>query len=509
MSNLGDVIKVIGNTEGVKWYSMLECTAQIENTTRIVHLPACFLKQIGIKFDGDYGIKDEDFMLSSIEGYKLERCLPYDDKNIESGLRKVGDYWAGVLPKKYTYDFQKIYLITRIALCACALSCRKNEEIDGIGKVCDNTPELWNEYRNNFALMEDAILSKGRIIGPLQGNFYFTGWKILSMIYSMLWCNSDIRENKDEILAVIEVLTDIDTYFQKLVPGKSDFINIIILIEKKVCSHNLSGMAWVILYLYIRNYIWYAEYMSEVLSVVDVQEIAGIDFGKLHNITANWKIRNDKDLIKNIVALSKKSPKEYKWLIKALLGPEERKNESTEIAAKRKQLRKRSGPLELPLRFAFFRYFCDILSRVNIDDSEKENFYKQIMEQTNIGFLICIEMMLYNRFFKIEFPNLNNLDFVKEAGQFDSVSRGTSTDQYSVTKLYKGMEKAFKKPKIGDWEEFSSYERIYRILTAPIKSAIVHNRDIILTYREYHVFWRGLQNNLIMLLQYMSEINME
>ncbi len=103
MSNLGDVIKVIGNTEGVKWYSMLECTAQIENEDRRVFLPACFLKQIGVKFDGDDCIHAEDFMMvfGKYNQPKFIKCLPKSHQYLKEGIKRVKDYFEILLPKNY------------------------------------------------------------------------------------------------------------------------------------------------------------------------------------------------------------------------------------------------------------------------------------------------------------------------------------------------------------------------------------------------------------------------
>lgn len=161
MSNLGDVIKVIGNTEGVKWYSMLECTAQIENEDRRVFLPACFLKQIGVKYDGDDCIHAEDFMMVFGKYNKptFNNCLPKSPKYFRDGTKRIEDFFETLLPKNYKRNvsaksdnfYKKIYYVTRIASCSCVLSCSANKSIEGIEDICDNSPPDWQDYSLKFS----------------------------------------------------------------------------------------------------------------------------------------------------------------------------------------------------------------------------------------------------------------------------------------------------------------------------------------------------------------------
>ena len=86
----------------------------------------------------------------------------------------------------------------RVASCACVLSGK--EEIEGLRSLYDNVPEAWGDYSHSLHLIEEALHGEGKIIGPLDGRSYFTGWKIISMIYTMVWCNSQIRNNRDELI---------------------------------------------------------------------------------------------------------------------------------------------------------------------------------------------------------------------------------------------------------------------------------------------------------------------
>ena len=47
MSEIKELITVIGDTKEVKWYSIIKCCVWIEGRKKIIHLPACFLKSIG------------------------------------------------------------------------------------------------------------------------------------------------------------------------------------------------------------------------------------------------------------------------------------------------------------------------------------------------------------------------------------------------------------------------------------------------------------------------------
>ncbi|WP_297569067.1 hypothetical protein [uncultured Anaerovibrio sp.] len=517
MSNLGDVIKVIGNTEGVKWYSMLECTAQIENEDRSVFLPACFLKQIGVKFDGDDCIHAEDFMLNSEENVKAyviieDACLPHIDKYTEAGQERVEEYWSRRLPECYRSEdlYKKLYLIMRIASCSCVLSCKKKEDIDGIKKIFNNAPPNWQYDSMKLSNIEDAVLDNGKIIGPLQGTYYFTGWKIISMIYSMLWSNSDIRKNREEILIIIDFLTSLDNYVRQQLPSCEDFDSIKSLISNNIHKQQLSAEALVIIFLYFRNYLnycWYVNAVSEKVPLDIIKEIAAIDYVKLNTITEKWTIKNEYDFVEELTKLSEE---DFKWIITVFLGNNTRKNASDKRNAKKKQLSEWIDWLKMPLRFALFRLFNLLL--LDFDDNvEKEKKIEHIKSMINIAFIISEEIILYSRFYQLNLPVLNKLDFIRKSGANNTYSKDTNTSgaMSSVFKLSKGMTAVSKKGKAktyhkNDWDDFSKYERIYSHLTAPIKSAIMNGTDINNAWEINLACWRGLHKDLNLILNHMS-----
>ena len=527
MSNLGDIIKVIGTTKDVKWYSMLECEAQIEDSKRVVHLPACFLKQIGVKFAGDDSINDDDFMLTfkKYNKPKFSQCLPQKPQYISAGKNRVKKYFEPLLPTKYKISasakrdkfYRQLYYIIRIASCSCVLSCSANKSIEGIEDICDNSPPDWQDYGMKFSAIEDAVFYKGKLIGPLQGTYYFTGWKIISMIYSMLWCNSEIHNNRNELFSIIEILSSVDKYVQQLIPQYLEFTAIIDLLKTKIHTPELSKEAWVIVFLYIRNYYWSAEYVSQTAVLFDISQYPSGTFGKLQAITEKWELKNDDDFMKKIKKLS---PEDFAWIYELLLGGSDRVNASKDRYANIRNLKKIIEPLMVPLRFTAFRTILLQVSQYDDDCSRNNNLQGKL----NLGLMICVEMMLYNSITKIEIPTCNNLNFVRNAGKFDSVDRGKK--YHSILKLAKGMKMSAQKNKIlfklskyrkmtaqksdeNYWDEFSQYEKMYCMLTGPIKAAITTGNDLNGTYSFCCTYWFKLQNQLKILLQYMSVNNIE
>lgn len=509
MSNLGDVIKVIGTTKDVKWYSMLECEAQIEDATRRVHLPACFLKQIGVKFDSDDRINDDDFMLT-FEKYnkpKFIQCLPHKPQYISAGKTRVKNYFEPLLPKNYKTSasvkrdkfYKQLYYIIRIASCSCVLSCVEKRNIEGIKDICNSTLE-WRYHGMKFSNIEDAVLDQGKIIGPLQGTYHFTGWKIISMIYSMLWCNSDIHHNPNEVFSIIKILSSVDSYVQLLIPQENDFLKIIVLLKTIIHTPELSKEGWVIVFLYIRNYYWCMDYVSNASFLVKTPKYPDGTFEKLRAVTEKWKMEKDDDFMKNIKKLSSE---EFDWISELLLGTGDRINASKDRYAKIKTLKEELKHMILP--FGSTAYRAILLQVLQHNDDSVE--YTKLQEQLNIGVMICVEMMLYNSFSKIEIPSCNKLDFVRKAGHFDSHTRGKF--QHSVLKLSKGMGAEVEHRRESDWDEFLQYEKMYSVLTGPIKAAITTNKDINEMYAFCCKCWFDLQKQMRILLQYMSVNNIE
>lgn len=476
--------------KGVKWYSIQRVNIEIDGNFKTVYFPVCFLKQIcnNISREEKNG---HDYILDGNE-YELERALPAEDKYVEKGEKRIKSYWGRVIPKSlYSHELnKKMYKIIRIASCACILSCEKNKDIDTLGDIIKNSPENWQKYSMKIRLIEDAILDTGKIIAPLEGGLYFTGWKVICMIYAMLWCNSNIKYNSEEILIISKTMLLINSYIAKLPPDLSYIMRISDFINDKVNAGKLSGEAWVIIFLYVRNWYWYWKHVSNIYSLINFPNFSYGVLKRLRTITQKCLIKNDNDFIKMV----KKLPTgEFDWIISILLGDSCRKNASSNRYNLIRQLKSRLKPVMESCKYSMFRLVCKYSNSL-----DEFSTFKNI----NVGFWICVEMMIYNSFSKVELPTYNKLDFIRDVGIFDSFSRGRK--MYSIFDLSKGMINAAQRDNAKDWYEFSQYESVYGMVTSPIKEAIANDENIGEYFEKYRLGCWHYQNQLKMLLNSIS-----
>ena len=490
-----DVVNVIDNIEEAKWYSMLECEVKIdENTSRRIKMPACFIKQIGLIQSDD--IQEVDYMLPGDIATKTkfnDECYFFDKFN-KNGLERVKGYWDGILPKELQSIelIEKIYYVLRIAACICVLDVeKKNENIDGIGSFCEYLSEKikgendfnWSGYSIKLKLIEDALLDKGKIIGPLSGNYYFTGWRIISMVYSMFWYNSHIHNNVDELRFIAQILSEVKNYTPQFLPNNSFAIGIAKHIEEKIKSQNISGEAWIILFLYIRNLQWCYEYQYEVLSRFNMSDYDSEAFSKLFYLAGyKFDIKDNvidkvcdgklttNDLKDIILGKIKELPRsDFQWLMMMLLGETVSKKKSDQI----RQLKNKLEPaIEL------HKYFWERLKakyRSIMLESHYPNeglqWFADVL--SNELFWIFVEVIIYRDFIKGEYPSCNNLDFIRKAGLDDTFSRGK--EHYSVIHLpkgVKGMANLLSNCMGSDWRNFVQYICVYEE-TFSIREAIL------------------------------------
>ena len=339
MSNFSKLIKIKkipGSSKMIKWYSMIECEAQIDSEKYIVPLPASFLNQIGIDIKG-VSINDNDFIIDNNqyilehenelrENFKkrdfgesqrydlLHPFMPYTKTSLENEIDKIKGYWASILPEYLVSDelFKKLHKIIRIASCACIFSCYEGKKIYGIRDIIDlylegNWISLSPASTNIFNIRE-AVLGKGKIIGPLHAECYFTGWEIISMIYAMIWSNSNIKNDEKELFFLIKVLSNIANIDG--IDRKSKLYNMLKEMQDMIVSHNkdisfkrceckdlkkiikeqltrkeMSAEAWIILFLYIRNIKWHYDYINNLMTSFEYKNFVNVDWEKLYVIT--------------------------------------------------------------------------------------------------------------------------------------------------------------------------------------------------------------------------------
>lgn len=466
MSDLNDVITVIVNKGDIKWYSMVNCEVGDGDVTGELYLPAAFLKQSGLlKSDS---IDDEDFMLDYNDA-NLKNVCPHLESAMRRGLNSVKKYWNEFLPKHYQTDevYKDIYYIMRVASCACVLSGK--EEIEGLRSLYENVPEAWGDYSHSLHLIEEALHGEGKIIGPLDGRSYFTGWKIISMIYTMVWCNSQIRNNRDELIFLIRMMLSVDKLkFDKT----ANHVEIVDAIKNKLEAQKLSSNAWIILFLYIRNYQWFHEYMFDLIQIIDISQYHRDTWEKLYEITEPWskqfiyleerkkvvKIDDVKKAFQNEV--TKLKTNQFRLFADILFGKDMSKKNKSDV---KNMIFPRLSHVINIMRFARERmaYSYIVFSHCKI---VKYNLL-------NLFFWICVEFIIYHNFINSELPSCNKLDFIRQRGLMPTFSRGKGVT--SALKLKKGLDNAEARHEEGDFYNFSSYEQVYMRLTEPIRLAIL------------------------------------
>ena len=474
-----EAIRVCDNTSGeeIKWYSMLDCEVAIEGREyRYVRLPACFIKQVSksIKIDGENDrindrINDCDFMLRyDDENFKLAFLASI--RHLNESKKRIKSYWSDIIPPRLQSDelHEKLYYIIRAVAYICIHTSKKAGTPEGIQELCDNFKYDGEVFATNIRLIEEAVLDKGKIIGPLQSEIvYFPGWKIVSMIYSMLWCNSNIADNNAEMISIVRIMSDINQYILNV--SNPHFCK---QIQDEIDSQELSGEAWVIIFLYIRNFTWYFEYVSYAFEQIGPHEYSHEVFDKLRSITENCSMPAGKRIentdgddgttaffMNNLSGLSEE---DFDWLMDLLLVST-RKN-----ASRNKAQRKRSLKQNLKKHF---KPCISTLYRLIREYGNSVEEFKSV-EKINVTFWLCVEIIVFNQMKQFEIAACNNLNFTKMFGKIDSFHRGKEV--HSAFKLSKGIENAAtdKVQKI-DWYDYVQYESVYFLLTYPIKKAIL------------------------------------
>lgn len=505
--------------EEITWYSMLDCVVvdYVHKEIKMhptfgyiykipkrydVKLPACFLKEINV----NESIKVENIDYKDIEINDKDYILPKDEKKLDvffpktydknDGLRHIKEYWGNLLPHNIQSDglYKKLFYIIRIVEVICAISCGCRSEIEGIEKISKELEKInkkietdWRKVSTKIYLI-NAAWEAGKVIGPLGEIAYFRGWHIISMIYAMLWCNSDICLNVDEISAVISIMTDVIKYDAE----KNNLMQFGMNIKEKIGKFEEEkwGEAWIIVFLLIRNQKWYYEYVGDMLDSIDMPKYPHKDFEKIFNITQEWMrslpkvekhpAESDVDTIepelvkwlqKNLFALPEE---EYKWLMGKLVVSD--RSNSTE---NRYQL-KDNFMGELQQLVKPFRFFYFHLLEMYKNDSSLSCM------ANNLAFWLLVEKILYNYFGRKELPYCNNLDFMLSKEKLDVSLRGNK--KHSVFRIANIMKKAATVRSINVVNEFSHFEKLYRIVTIPYKAWILHNYDdkLFVFLKEYH-----------------------
>lgn len=523
-TELKDMIQADLEKENIEWYDMIRCNVKVDGQKTQVRLPAGFLKQIGLL--NEKTINDEEYMLSkfmnedsaeiSIEENmggvkyiyesKLAICLPQDNDNFNNEVDNFEKFFSDVVPKRLHNRgfYENIFCVTRLVSYACVLSYETGKDIFGLKKMFNyisskNDVTYWEKnnemrkYSSRFREIEKAFLSEGKIIAPLQGQGCYTGWKIISMIYTMLWCNYIKIDNRKEILGLIKILTIIDRSAEIMSPTLwSDYEEVTKSMKKEVCGRKFSAAAWCILFLYIRNYKWFYEYISEILSVYDFSDFIPESLKRLEDITEGWKLKKDNDFIEAIKNLDEK---DFAWIAEILLGPGDRKNSSKERYNTIRSIKEKFKRLNKLFKSSFIRYFL------------LQPSYRKF-SSINIGFYLCINMMLYHRIEKIGIPPCNRLDFVRKSEPLGSYSRekksGKSKSE-SVIKLSKGVRETNKQLDKIAWDNYSMFENLYLAMLNPIVSATKIYRDTEYVVRSQKFMFTWTAENFGAFLQLMRE----
>ncbi|WP_303726653.1 hypothetical protein [Anaerovibrio lipolyticus] len=581
MSNFSKLIKIKklpGSSKMIKWYSMIECEAQIDSEKYIVPLPASFLKQIGIEIKG-VNIDDDDFMVENNQYIlahkddlekascggrfsfernrydKLNPFMPYDKSSSQEEMGKVKKYWDKFLPKYLKSDkfYEKLYKIIRIASCTCIFSCYEGKEIYGIKGIIDlylegNWISLSPASTNIFNIRE-AVLGKGKIIGPLHDECYFTGWEIISMIYAMIWSNSNIKNDENEFMFLVKVLSkvanikaisldenELNNYnktMDKIIKytkacsinnenksmsimvdkfirdveainlNKNEFEDVGELINARVAKRKMSVEAWLLIFLYIRNIKWHYEYINSLMPRFNYKKFVNVDWEELYLTTQEWiphPIRdfyNRKHVSTNefrsiIVKELKKLPRDkYQFVAKTILDEDavEKRSDNQE-------------KIENKIDNVINLWGFTAVTLMKDNSIELYPFCVRRYEVHNIFFWILVECKIYNTFLRGKMLPSNNLDFIRKNGEYSTYSKDAGGT--SIVNIKKGMKNAIKNHTEEDFYKIFPYLYIYLPLTKYVREGIINGVRIGTAYKHHQRDMGRICYNINKLLQKIS-----